>query len=31
LKVRAIVSEQLDVPLEEIHPDSNFIDDLKCG
>lgn len=31
LRVRAIVSEQLDVPLEDIHPDSHFIDDLHCG
>jgi len=30
LKVRSIVSDQLDVPLDEIHPDSHFIDDLKC-
>jgi len=26
----AIVSEQLDVPISEIHPHSRFVEDLKC-
>lgn len=30
LRVRAIVSDQLDVPLGDIHPDSHFVDDLKA-
>ncbi|HQX49153.1 MAG TPA: acyl carrier protein [Planctomycetaceae bacterium] len=29
-RVIGIVSEQLDVPKEEISPDSSFVDDLKA-
>lgn len=28
LKVRRIVSEQLDVPYEQIHPSARFVEDL---
>ncbi|MCA9192503.1 MAG: hypothetical protein KDB03_12100, partial [Planctomycetales bacterium] len=30
LKVRRIVSEQLGVPYEHIHPDQDFVKDLDC-
>lgn len=31
LKVRAIVSYQLDVPIDDIHPSDSFVDDLGAG
>ena len=30
LKVRRIISEQLGVPYEHIHPEQSFFDDLDC-
>jgi len=30
LKVRRIISEQLGIPYEHIHPDQRFIEDLHC-
>ncbi|WP_372898067.1 hypothetical protein [Stieleria sp.] len=30
LKVRRIISEQLGVPYERIHPDQRFVEDLDC-
>lgn len=30
LKVRAIVSEQLGIPEEQIHPEHRFVEDLKA-
>ncbi|KLU05075.1 hypothetical protein RISK_002837 [Rhodopirellula islandica] len=30
LKVRRIISEQLGVPYEHIHPEQSFVDDLDC-
>ena len=30
LRVRRIVSEQLGVPYEHIHPEQHFVDDLDC-
>ena len=30
LKVRRIISEQLGVPYEHIHPDQRFVEDLYC-
>jgi len=30
LKVRRIVSEQLGVDYEQVHPDQNFVEDLGC-
>ena len=30
LKVRRIISEQLGVPYERIHPDQGFVNDLDC-
>ncbi|MDA8743306.1 hypothetical protein N9N28_01620 [Rubripirellula amarantea] len=30
LKVRRIISEQLGVPYEHIHPDQSFVDDLNA-
>ena len=31
LRVRRIVSEQLGIPYDHIHPEQNFVDDLGCG
>ena len=31
LRVREIVSEQLDIPLNSLHPDDRFVEDLKAG
>lgn len=31
LKLVAIVSDQLDVPIQDISRDSKFVEDLKCG
>lgn len=30
LRVRRIISEQLDIPYERIHPDQDFVRDLDC-
>ena len=30
LRVRAIVAEQLDIPIQCIHPDDRFIEDLRA-
>ena len=30
LKVRRIISEQLGLPYERIHPDQRFVEDLDC-
>jgi len=30
LRVRDIVAEQLDVPREEVHPESRFVEDLRA-
>lgn len=30
LKVRAIISDQLGIPVEQIHPEHRFIEDLNC-
>lgn len=30
LRVRRIISEQLGVPYEQIHPDQSFVNDLHC-
>ncbi|QDV45400.1 Acyl carrier protein [Stieleria neptunia] len=30
LKVRRIISEQLGLPYQRIHPDQSFIEDLDC-
>jgi hypothetical protein len=30
LRVRRIVSQQLGVPYDRIHPDQNFVNDLGC-
>ena len=30
LRIRAIVSEQLDIPEHQIHPDDRFIEDLNA-
>ena len=30
LKVRAIISDQLAVPVEEIHPEHRFVEDLRA-
>lgn len=30
LKVRAILSDQLGIPVEQIHPEHRFIEDLDC-
>ena len=29
-KVRAIISDQLDIPLNNIHPDDRFVQELGC-
>ena len=31
LRIRAIISEQLDIPERCIHPHDNFVDDLHAG
>lgn len=31
LRVRRIISEQLNIPYAEIHPDQRFVEDLKTG
>lgn len=30
LRIRAIISDQLDVPLHDLHPSNRFIEDLKA-
>ena len=30
LKVRAIISDQLDIPLNNIHPNDRFVQELGC-
>ncbi|MEM6778937.1 MAG: hypothetical protein AAF670_14875 [Planctomycetota bacterium] len=30
LRVRRIISEELDVPYEHIHPEQRFVEDLVC-
>lgn len=30
LRIRAIISDQLDVPLHDLHPNDRFLEDLKA-
>lgn len=30
LRIRAIISDQLDVPLHDLHPNDRFVEDLRA-